>query len=181
MPSTTIKKTIMLIKFKTPRLIVSEASIDLFEPARSILLNRIPEILSPTVTKNLPPYFHDIESEAQAKEWYKRMVTESRLFIIEQRDKSVIGFLFAHTSKSKDVHIGYLLDENHWGSGLATELLIDFIELAKMEQKWNRLIGGVEQNNTASSHLLEKLGFSVSRSTNDESVVFYEYNLTRTN
>jgi len=82
-------------KSTTHELIASEARLIFFKPACFILLNRISALFSPTVTENLPPCFNDRGSVTQTGNRYNRMVTITRFLIIEQRNKTVIGVLFA--------------------------------------------------------------------------------------
>lgn len=127
------------------------------------------------VVDNLPAYFHDIKSPADAEIWLQRMLSESRLFLVKSdADQSLIGFLFAYTENNNEAHIGYLLSQENWGKGLASELVGGFIEFASNEKYWRRLIAGVDRSNFASLHLLDKLGF-VEGASSDQQVVFYEY------
>lgn len=163
--------------YTTARLCVSEITSDTGQSAVSELLAHVPELLTPAVTENLPPYFHDIQSPSDAREWFERMVSESRLFIVKQNDSdSIIGLLFATTDNEREIHIGYLLGQDYWGQGLASELLKGFISHASEKESWLKLVGGVDRNNQASSKLLLKLGF-VERASNENGVVFYEYRL----
>jgi RimJ/RimL family protein N-acetyltransferase len=99
---------------------------------------------------------------------------------VKSNDNQLIGFLFAYVEDESDAHIGYLLAEEFWGKGLASELLKGFItEVAKMES-WSTLIGGVDRSNIASANLLKKLGF-VEQASDESAVVFYEYKLSRLN
>ncbi len=174
----------MILKYQTARLNVFEVANDLAQFDSTELLACVIALLSPAVVKNLPPYFHNINSVIDAQKWLARMVTESRLFVIEHKDaSSKIGFIFAYSEQGEqnksgdDAHIGYLLGEDHWRQGLASELLTGFIEFSLQEQQWGKLIAGVAQDNSASSNLLEKLGFTP-QPASDNQVIFYQYQLT---
>ncbi|WP_413755354.1 GNAT family N-acetyltransferase [Vibrio sp. F13] len=170
----------MAISFETQRLKVEEVAGELTVPERSALLERVPGILMPSVVENLPPYFHGIVSGELAEIWLDRMLSGSRLLQVKSNDNQLIGFLFAYVEDESDAHIGYLLAEEFWGKGLASELLKGFItEVAKMES-WSTLIGGVNRSNIASANLLKKLGF-VEQASDESAVVFYEYKLSRLN
>jgi len=166
----------MTISFETERLRIYEVSGQLALTERSALVEQIPKILTPLVVKNLPPYFHGITSCELAEIWLDRMLSDSRLFQVKSKTNELIGFLFAYVKSESDVHIGYLLAEQYWGQGLATELLRSFIEEASRVESWSKLIGGVETSNTASANLLKKLGF-VARPSNESGVIFYEYTI----
>ncbi|MCE9684892.1 GNAT family N-acetyltransferase [Shewanella sp. AS16] len=163
------------------------------------LLLRVAELLTPAVVENLPPYFQGIESLADAERWLELMLSESRLFAVQDKDNgSILGFLFIYIEDAHDAHIGYLLGEAYWGQGLASELIRGLIALAIEAQEWSKLIGGVDKTNQASSNLLRKLGFvelpaaepsatepsaiepsAIEPSAIDDQVAFYEYHLSR--
>lgn len=164
--------------YTTTRLSIFEITSATQQTELSAFLTRVPELLTPAVTENLPPYFHDIKTPNDTQQWFDRMIAESRLFVVKHNDSnSMIGLLFASTEDEQDVHIGYLLEEAYWGQGLASELLKGFIERAAQSENWTTLIGGVDRHNQASSRLLTKLGF-VPCPSEKEDVVFYEYSLT---
>ncbi|MFV8784012.1 GNAT family N-acetyltransferase [Microbulbifer sp. SA54] len=168
----------MALSFATSRLKVFEISHDLPLPERANLLGRAPEILTPSVTENLPPYFHGIDSPERAQAWLERMLSQSRLFLVETVENKLIGFLFVSSTEDRDAHVGYLLAEEYWGKGLASELLQGFIEQASENEPWARLVCGVDPANIASANLLKKLGF-FEQTVKDSDVVFYEYKLAR--
>lgn len=165
----------MALQYETTRLSVFEVSNEIVRTERSRLLLRIIELLTLAVVENLPPYFQNISSVTDAEIWFERMVSEGRFFVIETRGAGLtIGFLFVFAEKNREAHIGYLLGETHWGQGLGSELLKGFIELAMNEGNWVKIIGGVDKDNRASSHLLTKLGF-IEQPSDDDQTVFYEY------
>ena len=106
------------------------------------------------------------------------MLSDSRLLQVKSQTHELIGFLFAYVENESNVHIGYLLSEEYWGQGLASELLRSFIEEISEIEPWSKLIGGVETSNAASANLLKKLGF-VGRPANESDVVFYEVTIPR--
>lgn len=166
----------MAISFKSQRLTVIEITEAFDLSNHTYLLERIPQILSPAVVENLPPYFHRIDSSEQAQTWLKRMLLESRLLQVLAEDHELIGFLFAYVKNDMYAHIGYLLAEEYWRRGLASELLQGFIDEVEKSESWLKLIGGVDQSNIASAKLLKKLGF-IERPSLDRNVVFYEYTI----
>lgn len=168
----------MKISFETQRLVVAEVSVDLSLTERAVLIEQIPNILTPLVVENLPPYFHGIVSCKLATAWLDRMLLESRLLQVKSKAHELIGFLFAYVDNESDAHMGYLLREEYWGKGLASELLKSFIEEVAKTESWSKLIGGVEKSNVASANLLKKLGFT-EQSVNDSGVSFYEYTIPR--
>ncbi|PIB16913.1 GNAT family N-acetyltransferase [Vibrio rotiferianus] len=166
----------MAISFESQRLTVVEITEGFDLSKHSHLLERIPQILTPAVVENLPPYFHEISSSEQARIWLERMLSESRLLQVEDEGQKLIGFLFAYVENDEYAHIGYLLAEEYWGRGLANELLQGFIYEVEKSESWLKLIGGVDQSNIASVKLLKKLGF-IAQPAKDSGVVFYEYTI----
>jgi RimJ/RimL family protein N-acetyltransferase len=166
----------MGLSFQTARLTVKEADLELSLSERSALHQRIPQILTPAVVENLPPYFHGIDSCHLAQQWLERMLAESRLFLVSSDDRTLMGLLFAYVDNDNDAHIGYLLAQEFWGKGFASELLQGFISEVSNSENWSKLIGGVDQTNIASAKLLKKLGF-VERPAEDNGVIFFEYRI----
>ncbi|HCM0711506.1 TPA: GNAT family N-acetyltransferase [Vibrio parahaemolyticus] len=166
----------MAISFESQRLTVVEITEGFELSKHSCLLERIPQILTPAVVENLPPYFHEIGSSEQARIWLERMLLESRLLQVEAEGRELIGFLFAYVENDEYAYIGYLLAEEYWGRGLASELLQGFIHEVEKSESWLKLIGGVVQSSIASAKLLKKLGF-IAQPTKDSGVVFYEYTI----
>ena len=168
----------MALSFETSRLNVIEIEDGFALSERTSLLERIPDILTPSVVENLPPHFHDVASVESAEVWLERMLSESRLLQIKSENSEIIGFLFASVENGSYAHIGYLLAEEYWGKGLASELLKGFIAKVTETEQWLKLVGGVDQSNVASSGLLKKSGF-VEQVANENGVVFYEYTIPR--
>ncbi|AIW16443.1 GNAT family N-acetyltransferase [Vibrio tubiashii] len=166
----------MALSFESQRLKVVEITGELDLSKHSYLLERIPKILTPVVVENLPPYFHGIGSYEEARIWLERMLLESRLLKVETEGHELVGFLFAYVEKDEYAHIGYLLGEEYWGRGLASELLQGFIHEVEKSESWLKLIGGVDQSNVASAKLLKKLGF-IEQPASGSGVAFYEYTI----
>ena len=102
----------MPLSFRTSRLNVFQISSDTPKSDIECLSSRIPALLTPEVVKNLPPYFHDIESKTDVHIWLEKMLCESRFFVASKSDfESAIGFIFVFVENTDDVHIGYLLGE----------------------------------------------------------------------
>ena len=167
----------MTFTYQTSRLSVAEIFSDTQD---TDVLVAITELLSSKVVLSLPPYFQNINSILSAQNWLKKMVSDSRLFMVKYRDSNtIIGFVFVYVGDNFNAHIGYLLGELYWGKGYATELLVGLIDLIKNENEIKLLIAGVAPDNIVSSRLLIKLGFIKSISENNETI-FYEYQLLQT-
>lgn len=165
-----------MIAFSTRRLSVKEVSRNVSLVEQQALIKSIPDILTPEVVECLPVYFHGIDNEDRAGIWLDQMMLESRLMTVSSDSGQTIGFLFVSTDNGLCVHIGYLLAKEHWGQGLASDLITGFITEVVNTQSWTSLIAGVDQANLGSIKLLTKCGF-VQRFMNEQGVIFYEYRL----
>ena len=168
----------MKFRYSTARLTVREVFSNVDGIDREVFFSRVQAIFSPAVVQHLPPAFHNIDSKRAAEVWFDGMIKESRVFVVcENSSEIIIGLLFIHVDTDRQAHIGYLLGEDYWGRGLASELLNGFITFASQQSDWVGLIGGVEQANTVSSHLLKKLGF-VETANGDGSTAYYRYDFS---
>ena len=163
----------MSIIFETPRLNAKELSAAITSESNQKLLTQILNVLTPSVVHNLPPYFHDINTRTQAQDWLTRMLSDSRLVEVTYDSDELIGFIFIHEANKTASHVGYLLAESHWGKGLATELLKEFINTVKVTESWEILVAGVDASNQASCQLLKKLGF-IEKQPNKGNNLYFE-------
>lgn len=165
----------MAINYQTSRLTVTEV---FSESDRPEILLRIPELFTTNVVENLPPYFANIKSPSDAQLWLEKILSEGQLLLVEHAETdTVIGFVFIFVVQETHAHIGYLIGEQYWRKGYATELLKGFIGAAIKDNKWCKLIAGVDVGNNASSKLLINLGF-IEQGQKDKGVIFYEYLLS---
>ena len=139
------------------------------------LILQIPMLLKESVVESLPPNFKNVSDEIKANVWLDQMLAESRLYGIMKRDthNCLMGFIFVYSDDLNVARIGYLLGEEFWRQGFASEILRGFVSWSVLNTSWTKFIAGVEKNNQGSIFLLEKLGFQLF----DESdqVYFYEY------
>lgn len=167
----------MINYVSTSRLEVFELTVKHLELQQK-LVKQIPDILSPKVVENLPPYFHGVVNPTQAMDWLDVMLSESRLFVVTNKLEQVMGFVFVSNATETENHIGYLLAQAYWGQGLASELLHAFVKRAEQVEPWKKLVGGVDKHNVASARLLLKLGFKA-RESEQGNVDFFEYTLNK--
>jgi RimJ/RimL family protein N-acetyltransferase len=141
------------------------------------------EILSKKVTKSLPEGWQGISSIEQAKDWINQRSEESAFLIVKSKPAmDVIGFLFLYKGHQPaeiiDLRIGYLLSESVWGYGLGSELIGGLVDWCNIQTDIGSISGGVEKDNVGSIKVLEKNGFVVVESDNqDKSMVFMEFRL----
>lgn len=133
-------------------------------------------ILADNEVNNLPPYFYNVDTYEDAKDWLEFITSQADLLFMQGKySLETIGFIFVHTNESNEAHLGYVLAREYWNKGIATEVLLEFMKYADESKRWECLRAGVEKGNDASIHLLEKLGFSLK----DEGsmALFYEYKI----
>lgn len=159
--------------FSTERLHVKAVTHDQDHSMDELLL-KIASILSEGVVESLPPYFHGIKNTRQAEIWLYKMQAESCFYGVYERSSSeLIGFLFLHESEDNTAHLGYLLSEQSWGVGFASELLLGLVRELKSNQLLCTLIAGVDESNVASIRVLRKAQFT-EQSRGENGVLFFQ-------
>lgn len=166
----------MALYLSTHRLNLIELNVEAL--IDDLLIAAIPSILTEAVVASLPPYFHGVSNGAEAKAWLSKMRSESRLFVIKDKGDACLGFVFVSNADKAEKHIGYILAQEYWGKGLASELLHAFIKRAEQIESWQSLVGGVDKGNLTSAKLLLKLGF-IPQESEHENVDFFEYVLNQ--
>lgn len=133
-------------------------------------------ILQDNEFNNLPTYFYDVEDESDAKHWLEFITSQADLLFIQGKTSlETIGFIFVHTNDNSEANLGYILAKEYWNKGIATEVLMEFMQYVNKTKRWKSLHAGVEKENHASINLLEKLGFSLK--DEKQVVLFYEYKI----
>lgn len=147
--------------FKTERLSVTPWSgTDLERLNRKALSS----ILTPNVLKHLPAPLQFDATTQTIDDWISARLAESDLLAIRTNDPSaLIGLLilarFQEPPQPPQIHLGYLLGENAWGKGYATELVAGLVAWYRAQPRPAHLWGGVETANPASAKVLQKAGF----------------------
>jgi ribosomal-protein-alanine N-acetyltransferase len=82
--------------------------------------------------------------------------------VVERETGAVIGDAGLHplAGRGPDIELGYTLARSAWGKGYATELGQALIEYAFTVLHVPRVVAQVEPANTASRHVLSKLGMT---------------------
>ena len=113
-----------------------------------------------------------INSVEEAKDLLINVVFEDyknhgygRLAVIYKPDNKLIGFTgikyLPETGGESD--LGYRFLPEYWGKGIATESSRMSLEFAFKNLNLKRLIGFTEIENIASTHVLEKMGFKITK------------------
>jgi RimJ/RimL family protein N-acetyltransferase len=128
----------------------------------------LPEViagmLTARTTRGLPEAWRVDFSVERANVWITERDAESPTLIATQAGSGrPVGLVFLHgeplDDSTVDVRIGYLIAEEAWGTGLATELVAGLVEWARPQPSIRTLTGGMDATNLASARVLVKNGF----------------------
>lgn len=160
--------------FSTSRLLVKEwHSLTSKDVEDQDLASVIANMLTAPVTRSLPPGWQGPYTMERAGEWIKERDREgTALLVVELVERKAVGLVILFESAGvnaggAELRLGYLLAESAWGKGLATELLLGFVEWCKQNNVAS-VVGGVERKNIASRRVLEKGGFLRGASAGDD-------------
>lgn len=147
--------------------------------AKTGITEQICHIMSPQVTQSLPEGWQNIDTHHQAEIWMNEQIKQSCFHLIRLKtNNALIGFMFIyHTEANQtpfDIRIGYLIAEQYWGKGMATELIKGLINRCQLSSNIKSIIGGVEAENIGSIKVLQKNGFKLTDGEEEETL-FYTY------
>jgi RimJ/RimL family protein N-acetyltransferase len=108
--------------------------------------------------------FRSRDRAAFDQHWAKLLADESLLKKTVVVDGQVAGHIGSWMSEEKR-EVGYWIDRAFWGRGVATEALSAFLCL----EPTRPLYAGVAKHNAASIRVLQKCGFTLSRSVDKAS------------
>lgn len=163
-------------RFETERLLVEEwHSLQAAEWAARELHDVVTELLTESVTGSLPPAWQGRYTTERARRWVEERDAEGpTLLVIHKADGQPVGLVILfeeHASEEGtdaiDVRLGYLLAEDVWGQGIASELLAGFVGWCRRQPALASLTGGVAADNPASARVLEKNGFQLVENGHD--------------
>ncbi len=157
-----------LAEFSTTRLMVRHWADDLEDPSdRSWIERGTKALLSPDVLSSLPPSMQLSGGRSAVSDWIDHRAEESDVYRItirapEPDSGRLIGLMILVDLSGDDefaqMHLGYLLAEQDWGQGYASEMMQGLVavlgELAPL-----RVVAGVAHDNPASARVLAKAGF----------------------
>jgi RimJ/RimL family protein N-acetyltransferase len=88
----------------------------------------------------------------------ERPRTRFELAVQETRSDRLIGACDLSVIEPNVMDLGYMLEADAWGRGLATEIATHLLGVAFAQLKMERVISTVDVNNGASIRVLEKIG-----------------------
>ena len=77
-----------------------------------------------------------------------------------------------------EVRLGYLLAEDAWGQGYASELVEAFVGWCRQHPPIASIVGGVARDNVASARVLTKSGFEQDGASNAGGEDLFRFNIT---
>ncbi len=167
--------------FTSNRLIVSEY-LHLIEENEVKFATKVMSLLSPKVVKPLPDEWQGVNTVTKTINWLEDRKRECALYLISAiHSDTIIGLLFIYPlENTRSLHLGYLIGEDYWNKGYASEMLLALVAYYKEQAHVDTLIAGVEKTNIASIKVLEKCGFKLSENTSSAGSIFYEKRLNLT-
>jgi [ribosomal protein S5]-alanine N-acetyltransferase len=117
----------------------------------------------PKVTRYL---FFGPRDETSTQEYLEELLLSQReqprtrfeLGVEEVATSRLIGACDLSLIERNVVDLGYMLEANAWGKGLATEIAQELLKAAFLQLRADRVISTVDVNNGASIRVLEKIG-----------------------
>jgi len=143
------------------------------DAARAMLIAELSPVLDRAVTRHLPPQLQPKDIPGSLESWVAERGRESEVFCVRDRhSNTLLGLLILAAGPELDkglaIRLGYLLSQNNWGRGIATELVTGFVSWAHGLKTCLDLIGGVDADNPASGSVLSKAGFERRTDLNSE-------------
>ena len=123
------------------------------------------------------PYtFEKVKEFLAWAENYERENGFCRWKVIEKSSGEIIGSCgFARPRGTPEIELGYLLAQNRWGKGYATEIAGAAADYGFKKLGFREIIALTDVENTASQKVLEKIGFTergIEVFNGEESLVF---------
>ena len=153
-------------EFETERLLVKEwHSLVPDDWRHNELEDVVVGLLTPAVVRSLPPAWQQICTTARARTWINDRDKEgTTLLVIDKAVRDVVGLLILLETQlaegsGKEVRLGYLLSQDVWGQGMASELVNGFVSWCRGQSSISCISAGVAVDNPASNRVLEKTGF----------------------
>ena len=96
--------------------------------------------------------------------------------IFLKETSELIGHLIFHPYSSDSYELGWVIAQNHWGNGYASELTEGVINYAK-HKHISRLIIECDAQQAVTKHIAEKYGFAFIANENNLSIYQLELNI----
>jgi ribosomal-protein-alanine N-acetyltransferase len=139
-------------------------------------------LLVPSVTKSLPEAMRLNTGSNAIETWISERKAESDLLCVRHKQtQALLGLLIlAGSTDAKsvlEIRMGFLLAEDVWGKGIATELIQGFVAWCRNQPQDVRLMAGVEKENTNSASVLLKAEFGLAPDLSTEKADAFQLNI----
>ena len=130
-------------------------------PLSAAELRELDGILDTEVTAFLPPHLLYEPGTSDVSKWASTFSAgESAVSSVRLLGTNELCGLILLRPETSSVHLGYIFGKQHWGKGLATELLRGLMDQLRVERHVGEIHAGVDRHNPASAAVLRKVGFS---------------------
>lgn len=134
--------------------------------ARAALGRALAPLLTPDVTDRLPGALAFDPAGGDIDTWIDRADGIAEVHTISRTDTGALAGLLLLSpvpGAGRDRAVGYFLGREHWGQGLASDMLTGLVEALDGGPPCV-LFAGTDAGNRASQRVLEKVGFTRDRS-----------------
>ena len=173
-------------KFETARLLVKDWHSLSSSCRPKELVDVVSAMLTERVTLSLPSTWQGTYTIERAREWIRERDREGpTLLVVDKLTQQAVGLMILIEMQAEggtdetEVRLGYLLSEDNWGKGMASELVEGFVSWCREQTAISSIAGGVAIDNPASKRVLQKNGFRLSRGSDefDQNEQIYQLNL----
>jgi len=151
--------------FETERMTVGDWSQLVTDEANDGQRNEfLAALMTDAVTRDLPRGWQGPYDSDRVVAWLAERENESTvLFAADRSSHRPVGVVLLSECDTDHGHfglrLGYMVAEEHWGQGLASELVEGLASWCRANASVQTLVGGVARDNTASARVLQKNGF----------------------
>ena len=131
-------------------------------------------MLTEPVTRSLPLSWQGSYTAERARRWIEERDEEGvTLLVIDRLTRRPVGLMILLETQSEqdnggtEVRLGYLISEDIWGQGIASELVSGLVGWCRKQTSISSITGGVALDNPASRRVLQKNGFQLVQSEDE--------------
>ncbi|MGF1735473.1 GNAT family N-acetyltransferase [Photobacterium satsumensis] len=145
-------------------------------PNMAGIQDEIITMFTATVSRYLPPSCQSLRTAEDVDRWLESMAQTGAVLRLTHQQQAA-GYLFVFPEPENCYRLGYVLAEDQWGKGLATEAMQGLVAYLSAQDHAAKFIAGVEPDNAGSVKVLEKLGFAYGYS--EQGVDYYSLSVTQ--
>lgn len=151
-----------------------------FKNETTDLAKAIKPITTDAVMITLPSSWRSVDTQSSRIAWIEDREKESIcLAVCHKKSEQMLGLLLLtqleNSVKIDDIRVGYLIAEEFWGQGFASELISGFCSFIEESGLATTITGGVDPSNIGSVKVLTKNGFVKDPEESNNNIHFYKY------